>query len=83
MLDHKIVSKQVWLLSKVTSQIYSFCLCDLNWNVSIRLISLNFIPLMYHVIILFKYLERCNNDDPQFSLSDTFFFRMVDSHFKV
>ena len=44
----------------------------------VRLMSLNFIPLI-SFIILFIYLERCDNDDPQFSLSDTFFFGMVDS----
>ena len=34
-------------------------------------------------MLSYSYLERRDNDDPQFSLSDTFFFRMVDSHFKV
>ena len=36
-------------------------------------------------MLSYSYLERRDrdNDEPQFSLSDTFFFRMVDSHFKV
>ena len=86
--DHKIVSKQVWLLSKVTSQIYTwawfigFCLCELNFETclfdKLKFYSSD-ILLSYTLYISSALIMMILN----FVFPILFFFRMVDSHFKA